>query len=713
MNTLRKEILDLMRKSDRAWSPVEMAKSLKLKAAARKRIQKELTYLVKDGEIVKIRGNRYSLAKLVDLVSGRLAIARSGNGFVTMDSDGTSVFVPKHCLETALPGDQVLVRLDAERQFDDAALGKRRRHGDKTNARASSGSVARPTGKVIKIVERTRKDIVGTLETTGRFLHVVPIDPVYTRNFYVPTANGAKPNDRVVMRFASWENTHVNPEAEIVAVLGPADNPSVDTISIIKHFGLETDFGEPVLREAESCSILVDSPGDRIDLRDEYVITIDPDEARDFDDALSLRRDSNGNQVLGVHIADVSHFVRPKSMLDREALRRGNSVYLPDKVIPMLPEQLSNGVCSLRPNEDRLTFSVFLTLDKNGRIIGRAFAKTIIRSRKRLTYKQAMSAITTGEKTEHGSLLAALHTIAQQLRHRRFAKHALRLDMDECRVVLDQNGCMTGIEMVINDESHQLVEECMIAANEAVAAELSNRGVPVLSRLHESPAPEKIEELTHELAAMGYDPGDLNTQRNLADFLASVSEDALAYHIQMAVLRSMKRAEYSVLKSGHYGLAKKYYVHFTSPIRRYPDLVVHRILSATLTGKSERIYTSEVLQSVAVHCSQTEQVADEAERSLEELKKLRFLQQQLNDKKPVVYSAVVTAVMNFGIAIDVPQIQAQGFVHVSNISNRFVRYSKKDRSLRAEGKSYRLGTAIKVCVVKVDMDKRQIDFATA
>ncbi|MBL7116067.1 MAG: ribonuclease R [Kiritimatiellae bacterium] len=682
----------------------EIATELRLQGRLKKHLQKVLHELVRDGDIVVVRRDRYTLGRPADLLTGDLLVFRNGHGMVEDSQKGRDVFISSDMMGTALPGDRVVVRRSGEQ-------------GPRSD---------REYGRVIRVLDRVQRDIVGTLRTTGRFLCVVPMNPSYSKGFYVPDAQGAEEGDRVVVRFQAWANKHVSPEAEIVEVLGPEDKPDVDTLSVIRHHGLRDTFPSDVVREAETVSARMQTPGRREDLRNTFILTIDPKRARDFDDALSLDRDEDGNRVLGVHIADVSHYVRPGSDLDKEAYERGNSVYLPDKVLPMLPEQLSNGVCSLRPNEDRLAFSVFMTLNRSGTVVARRFAKTRIRSCLRLTYEQAMGMLEQGWKPflgkveggggkilsiAHGQLVA-LDKLAQQLRKRRFNHHALALDMPECEVVLNEEGRMTGIRSVVNDRSHQLVEECMVLANEAVATELHTLAVAGIDRLHEPPSEERLEEVAAELAAMGLEPGNLNERRNLARFLREVDGDPLEYHVRVAVLKSMKRAVYSADETGHFGLSKKYYAHFTSPIRRYPDLVVHRQLQAVLTGRKRR-YSKHDLQPVAAHCSEAEQVAEKAERAAIELKKFRFLAEQLESQSPQTYHAVVVKVLNFGMFVDLPELQISGMVHVSSISDKFVHYSSHEQTLRAEGRIYKVGERLDVYPVKVDFDSRRIDFALA
>ena len=688
------EIVTLLQKSKSALSESDIAKYLQLRGGARKRLGADLHELVLAGDIVRIRDNRYSLGTMTDLVTGSVTVVRSGNGFVATKDGKDDVFVQQRNLGTALPGDIVTVRLSRERGRED-----------------------RRSGKVVSIIERKRHDIVGTLKSTGKLRYVVPLNPSYGKDFYVTGGIKAALGDRVVVRFTGWENTHVSPEGELIETLGPAENPSLDTLAIMRHYDLTDEFPPEVLNEASLASGLMQKRGKRLDIRDQFVLTIDPDTAKDFDDALSLDVDKDGNQVVGVHIADVAHFVKAGSLLDKEAMRRGNSVYLADKTVPMLPVQLSNGVCSLKPNEDRLAFSAFLTVDKSGRVIASSFAKTIIRSKLRLTYKEAMGVISgkaplTGDVAVEGmALIKKLDRLSQQLRKKRFGKWALDLDMPEVELILAEDGTVKGTQVLENDASHQLIEEWMIAANEAVGAELKSLNVPLISRLHEPPADTKIADLASELHSMGYDPGDVSQRSVLATFLKSVKDDPLVKVIRVAVLRSMSRAVYSASASGHYGLAKKSYSHFTSPIRRYPDLAVHRQLASVLAGRGKPPYNRSTLDSVALACTETERNADEAERGLIEMKIYRMLAAEIKSGQPVTHDAIIVKVLNRGMYVELDGFQVQGLVPVSMISDSYVRYDEAKGILRDGRTVYKAGLAIKVIVASVDMDGRRLDFA--
>ncbi len=649
-------------------------------------------------------------------MTGKLHIARNGAGFLIDSDTDEAIWIEVPDLGTALPDDVVTVKIipPGKGKYDP-------RHPERSNS---------ISGKIIRLDERAPRSIVGTVVSIGRFVRVRPLSPQYRQEFVVPSANGAKVKDRVVMKFVRWSNVRMPPEGEITDVIGPADNPSLDTISVMKQFDLPETFPGKVIKDAERVSSFMSEPGKRLDLRKKFIFTCDPATARDFDDALSLEYDKEGRRVLGVHIADVSHFVRKGSALDKEAYKRSTSVYLVDKVIPMLPEQLSNGVCSLVPNEDRLAFSAFLTYDKNGNCIERRFAKSIIRSKARFCYEEVMQII-SGKQTdvkktaipalkslrgakrvEAVKTILEIHTLAQQLRKKRFSDGALDMDVPEAEIVLNEKQEMTGVVVRPYDESHQLVEECMVAANEAVAKELWTRGIKILTRLHEPPDIEKLEDLRASLAKLGISTGDLSVQKNLARFLKKIKSSTLADIISVMVLRSMKRAMYSSVKIGHYGLAKQYYAHFTSPIRRYPDLSLHRQLANYLAGKGGKEDASWLARA-ALNTTECEQVADDAERALTEIKKFRFLEAQLASGKPQVYDAVIARCTHYGMFVDLPDLVVGGMIHISQISNDYVRYDEFNESLVAGKKEWKIGDKIKVQIKEVDFNQRKLDFIPA
>jgi ribonuclease R len=522
--------------------------------------------------------------------------------------------------------------------------------------------------------------------------------------------------DKVVVRLDSWDSRHVNPEGEIIEVLGPADAPGVDLLSIIRSYHLPTDFPKAVLEQANRIPQTIDDAmlAGREDLREKFIVTIDPDDARDFDDAIDVEKMDDHGWQIGVHIADVSAYVQPGSSMDREARRRGNSVYLPDRVIPMLPERLSNGICSLKPGVDRLTHSVFIHFDAKGQLKSARFAKSVIRSARRLTYKQAYAIL---KSPPHDELSGRLHTaweLAALLRRKRFQHGSLDLDFPEIKVRVDENGKPVGFERVENDESHQLIEEFMLAANEAVARELKNRSIPTIYRVHEKPDPEKLAEYRELILSHDYRVGDLTHRSELQRFLRSIKGKPEEQALKIELLKSLKRARYLPQPLGHYGLAKNNYLHFTSPIRRYADLVVHRALSDRQQRRPARGDIGQ-LATVAEHISTTERVAAEAEIDAVRIKKLEFFEHQLAERNPETFRAAVIDVRNYGLVIELPDVLVSGLVHISTLADDFYVFDSAQRRLigRRTRKRFSIGDELRVFVARVDRFKRQIDFALA
>jgi len=486
-------------------------------------------------------------------------------------------------------------------------------------------------------------------------------------------------------------------------------------LSIIRKYHLPVEFPRAALEETSAIpeTVTADAIDGREDLRGQFIVTIDPDDARDFDDAIHVE-DIKGGWQLGVHIADVSAYVRPGSGLDREAQRRGNSVYLPDRVIPMLPERLSNGVCSLNPHVDRLTHSVFLQFDRNGRMRQSRFARTVIRSAHRLTYKKAFAILKNPARDELGERLQTAWKLAALLRKKRFEHGSLDLDMPEVKVVVDKKGKPIRFERVENDESHQLIEEFMLAANEAVARELKNRGIPTIYRVHENPEAERLGEFREFVLAHGIPVGDLTHRSEVQKLLAAISGTVEEHPLKIALLKSLKRARYATTPLGHYGLAKTNYTHFTSPIRRYADLEVHRALAERdLPRRTLRAMPQ--LSAIADHISATERNAAEAEIDAVKMKKLEFFESQLQARNPQIFDAVVIDVRNYGLLVELPEILLTGLVHVSTLADDFYIFSTAQRRFigRQRRRSFAVGNKLRVHVARVDQFKRQIDFAIA
>jgi ribonuclease R len=595
---------------------------------------------------------------------------------------------------------------------------------------------------VIRILERAHDTIVGTLQRSRNFYYVVPDDPRFVHDIYVRlvaavqedrrSETAATVGDKVVVRLDDWQSRHVNPEGEIIEVLGPASAPGVDVLSIIRKYHLPTEFPSDVLEQAERIPESVDGQqiAAREDLRNKFIVTIDPDDARDFDDAIHVEKVANGGWQLGVHIADVAAYVEPGSALDREARRRGNSVYLPDRVIPMLPERLSNGVCSLKPEVDRLTHSVFIQFDKRGVAKSARFARSVIRSAHRLTYKEAYAILTSPPRDRLGERLHVTWELAALLRRKRFERGALDLDFPEVKVWVDTQGKPVRLERVENDESHQLIEEFMLAANEAVARELKKRTIPTIYRVHENPDPEKLAEYRELALSFGYKVGDLTHRAELQRLLAEIRGKPEEQALKVGLLKSLKRARYDPQPLGHYGLAKTNYLHFTSPIRRYADLVVHRALGrdgnplpSAASRTTERRSRSDApdhmgmgeIPSVAEHISATERNAADAEIDAAQMKKLELFQRQLDQRNPQIFRAAIVDVRNYGLMVELPDALITGLVHVSSLTDDFYVFEPARRQLigRRSRKRFSVGDELSVFVARVDVFKRQVDFAIA
>jgi ribonuclease R len=698
----RDKIIKFMKHPDyRPMRRVPLAQALTDDEDEQRDVGQLLRQLVRDGLIVQLKKKGYAIAEAADLVAGRISFAKSGVAFVKAADSDTDIFIPPRRTSTAFPGDRVLVRIERNP--------RRRRDGDSLE------------GTVIRILERNQMTIVGTLKRQRRIYYVEPMRATISTDVLVADTGGANLGDRVLVALDEWEDPRVNPEGEIIEVIGPADDPALDTISVMKSYELEPHFPPHVVAEAEGASIDESAIAGRLDYRKKFVFTIDPASARDFDDAISLETVHGGGWRLGIHIADVSHFVRLGMELDKEAIKRATSVYLPDQVVPMLPEQLSNGLCSLKPNVDRLAFSAIVTLDAQCNVVKAKFAETVIHSKMRLTYEQALEALRSpdgaafpelGASKRTVELLKTCNQIAQTLRQRRFNDGALNMELPEVRFNIGDDGRIAGITPVEHDESHQLIEEFMLLANETVCRELSRRKIPHVHRIHDAPDPEKLGELQEMFLIAGIEVGNLCDRHALSDVLSRIAKEPQAHAWNMAVLRSMKKAEYATKAIGHFGLAKFHYDHFTSPIRRYPDLIIHRILKAVLSN-AKPVYRNQELDELSMHCSEREQIAVAAEREVTDLKRLRYFAEQIEKGELEEFDAVVTDVRNFGIMVDLPRIQAYGMIHVSSLDDDFYDYNPMRQEMKGRHNqvAFGIGTTLKVVVARVDMDKRMLDFA--
>jgi ribonuclease R len=666
-------------------------------------LDQTLSALEREGRIVRVRRDHYILPESADLFTGKLQIHAGGSGHVLADQEGgKDLFVSADNLGTALNGDRVVARLIHQPRFH----GRPRRDG-------------RQEGRIIRVVERAGTPVVGTLRKTNNFYHVVADDPRFPRTLYVPSPEGAKLGEKVVARLDRWENSQENPEGRIVEVLGDANAPGVDMLSVIHKHGLPREFPAPVSIEAEKFGGAI-TPRDlegREDLRDHSIITIDPDTARDFDDAIEVQPTDYGWDV-AVHIADVSHYVKPGTDLDKEARKRGNSVYLADRVIPMLPENLSNGLCSLRPDEDRLAFSVFAEINRDGSVRKVRFGRSVIRSSARLTYRQALAMLESKPTDEVSRRVHAAWDCSSVLRKRRFAAGALDLEMPEVKVWLDDEGHPVKLELVENDISHQLIEELMLLANEQVARHLKRKRQPNIYRIHENPEPDKLDEYRELAASYGVKAGDLSNRAELQKLLDGLKGKPYAGALKIGLLKSLKRARYSPDPIGHFGLSKADYSHFTSPIRRYADLLTHRALGRDLDPKQQGPSSGD-LATVSEHLSTTERTAADAEKESVRLKKLEYFGKLAEAAThggvaPSFYAKVIEA-RNYGLLVELPEAMMTGLVPVSSMDDDFYIFDATRSRLigKHSRKILKAGDELRVQVARVDPFKQQIDFKIA
>lgn len=701
------QILRLLGRRDYAPANVpELLRQLRLAPHRQQELQGVLRRLEQSGRIARTKGNRYIQSREADLVPGRIRINRQGKGFVQPDDPALKeIMIPEEATSTALHEDRVLVRRDVRPK------GLR------------SGQLAQETGAVIRILERKRTQIVGTLQQGRKFLYVIPDDPRMPHDIYVPPPHDiyvppprdvgrpARVGDKVVVELREWESRHTNPEGEIIEVLGSPDEEGVDMLSVLRQYHLPLHFPKEVLHEARAIGTSV-SPQElagRDDCRRHQVVTIDPDDAKDFDDAICLQRVSPGQWKLWVHIADVSHYVKPGTALDDEARRRGNSTYLVNRVIPMLPEALSNELCSLKPDVDRLTKCVEFLVSDEGRVLRTEFYPAVIHSQRRFTYKEVLAILQRKPNDRIEQMLQDANTLAQRIRRLRFKAGSLDLDFPEMKIRLDDRGRVSRIEKVENDVSHQLIEEFMLLANEAVAGRLMGRNVPAIYRVHEEPDERRLQEYREEVLSHHVPCANLTKRTEVQKLLQKLGTIPIGAALKIGFLRSLMRARYAIEPLGHYGLAKAKYTHFTSPIRRYADLVVHRALSQKSHGPTHS------LKETAEHISDTERNSADAERDSKDVKLYAFLKAQLKSSRPTPYPALVTDVRNFGFFVDVPGLAMSGLVHLSFLEDDFYLFDPERSQLvgRRTRRMIRLGDKVRVQVARVDVFKKQVDFRLA
>ena len=737
----------------------EIGAKLGLQKPEFRKLDLELKNLLARGAVVRVKSDRYCLPADADLVTGILQIRPNGRGLLRIETaegvpEPEPVEIAAEDTGTGMHGDRVVVRLSG------GAPTRRPFRGKAPAGGRRPVPAGQRHGRVIRILVRAKQTLTGTLQRARQFYFVAPDDPRFPKDVYVdapersPLVPAPQIGDKVVVRLFEWENAHLNPEGEITEVLGRTFEPRAELAAIYHKYKLETKFPPAVEAEVATLPDAV-RPADRehrLDIRKVLTCTIDPDDAKDFDDALSLETRPDGTLRIGVHIADVGAYVRPGTALDRDAKQRGNSTYLVGTVVPMLPFKLSNGLCSLKEGEDRLTKSAFFTFNRQGQITNTEFANTVIHSRKRLTYRQAyallkeddlekirrlplppahqtgstgrpLASLSTAELRELQAMIRTFWSVAAKLRAERFRQGALDLDMPETKIFVDAEGYADRIVKIENDESHQLIEEFMLLANEAVAKITRRHQLPSVYRVHDDPKTDRLNEFREFLGTQGVQAGDLNQRKELSRVLAKVRAHPQSHILRTQLLRSLQRACYSEKPAGHFGLAKKDYTHFTSPIRRYSDLVVHRVFDQYLIKHQGRPapkgwrfeYRAELMGPLAEHLSLTEQNSTEAERESVKVKLLEYFERELTKKKRTALPATILEVRNHGMFVELVDSQAYGFIHISTLTDDLYTIGAGGTSLvgRRKKRTFTIGQQIEVQVDRVDRFKRQIDFRVA
>jgi len=698
-----RRIKERLRILGRPTTEKDLIKQLRVKGEARLEAKRAIEQLLAKGELVRTRTDRIGLPEKMDLVAGRLEMKRGGFGFVVPSEPGRAdVYIPAAELADALHGDRVLAHVD-------------RKNAD-----------GRLEGRIVKVVERVTTQIVGRLETDAGGTRVVPFDPRFPYEVFLPDKDlkGAVAKDMVVVELTRYPAPYRAPLGRIVEVVGSVDEPGVDLLVVVAKHGLPDEFPEDVVAEAEATASEV-SPralAGREDFRGRAIVTIDGETARDFDDAVEVEVLESGDFLLGVHIADVCHYVREGSRLDQEAFHRGTSVYFPERGIPMLPEKLSNGICSLNPGVDRLVQSVYVEVSPSGKIVRSRFADGVIRSRARMTYtkvKQILVDRDPAVSREYRELLPAfdrMQALFKVLRARRESRGSIDFDRPEAEVVLDDKGRVVDIRAAERNVAHRIIEEFMLLANETVALHFAERDTPSIYRIHEPPDENRVEVFEEFLVGLGFRlraPSERLHPRAFQRLLARVEGKPEERLVSYVMLRTMKQAVYSEENGGHYALAAPFYTHFTSPIRRYPDLIVHRLLRELRekgpVGGDGSEARERRLKEVAERSSYTERRADEAERELVEWKKVRFMRDKVGD----VFEGVVTGVAGFGLYVELVPYFVEGLVHISTLVDDYYHYSEEAHTLRGEssGRIFRLGDRVRVLVAKVDLGQRRIEMA--
>ena len=683
------EILAELTRAATPLMPGELAERLQLKKRELTAFDAALTVLDATGRIVRNRAGALLVAKKLSLVSGRIEGHRDGHGFLVPDEPGESVFIPPAEMRQVLHGDRASVKV------------------------AGRDQRGRPVGEIVDVLERANRRIVGRLHAEHGVLFLVPEDRRIAQDILVPPAEAgkAKAGQIVTVELVAQPSKHAQPIGRIAEVLGNSEDPGMEIEIALRKFDLPYDFSKKALAQTKALPDAVrdEDYAGRKDLRDLPLVTIDGETAKDFDDAVHAMREGKGYR-LWVAIADVSNYVRHGDALDADARERGTSVYFPRRVIPMLPEKLSNGLCSLNPDVERLAMVCEMAITPKGAVARYEFYAAVIRSQARLTYTEVWQMLSTEAATPGREALLphlkTLHGVFKVLLQAREQRGAIDFDSIETRMEFDARGKISRIVPEQRNEAHRLIEECMLAANVCAGNYLVERGQPVLFRVHDVPAPEKITMLRAFLAELGLNlaGGDKPRPKDYAELLVKIRQRPDFTLLQTILLRSLKQAVYSPDNAGHFGLAFEAYVHFTSPIRRYPDLLVHRAIKAAIAGKR---YDGIDWEDLGRHCSQTERRADDASRDVENWLKCFYMQDHVGE----VFEGRVTGVTGFGIFVTLDEYFVDGLVHISELGRDYFQFDPARHVLLGErtGKRYRLADRMRVKLVRVDLETRKMD----